>query len=156
MNTQQQPEATTRLFARVLGPYLVLASATALARGKEIRAAVARSTGNEMWAWAIGAFVLLLGIVVVALHPYWRGAAAVAVSLLGWATALKGLSLMAFPSAYLSWAGAVAGGPFWLASLVVMGLVGLWLAYVGWAPHKADQGHEAAPTQKPSHISRAA
>lgn len=38
-----------------------------------------------------------MGLIVIILHPYWRGAAAITVSLLGWFTAIKGLALMAMP-----------------------------------------------------------
>src|SRR4051812_48001654 len=102
----------TRLFARVLGPYLVIAALTMALRADDMRYLLAEADG--VWPWLTGAFVLPMGLVVVVLHPDWRGAAATTVSLLGWLTAVKGAVLMAFPHAYLTWGiGVVGVAPWW-------------------------------------------
>lgn len=59
---------------------------------------------NFVWPWVSGAFTLLIGLVVVALHQHWRGAPAIIVSAVGWLTTLKGFFLMAFPQTYLGFA----------------------------------------------------
>lgn len=48
-----------------------------------MRELLAAFEASPIWAWVVGAFVLMGGIIIVALHPYWRGPAAVIVSLLG-------------------------------------------------------------------------
>ncbi|MGB8389984.1 hypothetical protein [Mycobacterium sp.] len=142
MTTSPQTEARTRIFARVLGPYLVIVTATAIARGSQIRTLVSGFDTNSMWPWITGAFVLPIGLIVVALHQYWRGAAAIMVSVLGWLTTLKGLFLMAIPETYVSAANSALGAiGWWRAGMVIVGLVGLYLTYVGWAPAP----HRAAP-----------
>ena len=88
-----------------------------------------------MWPWVTGAFVLVGGLTVVALHQYWRGAAAVIVSLLGWLLALRGLLLLAFPATFMSMANSVMGaGALWRTICVCVALIGLYLTYVGWMP----------------------
>jgi hypothetical protein len=135
MNSSQQSQARTRMFARVLGPFLVILTTTTVARTSDMRALVSEFGANSVWPFVTGAFVLLSGLVVVALHQYWRGAAAVMVSVLGWLTALKGLFLMAFPRTYISVAdSALDATTWWQASFVVFGLIGLYLTYVGWGP----------------------
>lgn len=123
------------MFARVMGPFLVLLTCTAVARAADMPTLLTDFRANPLWSWVSGAFILLSGLVVLALHPYWQGAAAIIVSLLGWLTTLKGCFLMAFPQTYLSFAStAVGAGTTWRAGFIAMALVGLYLAYIGWAP----------------------
>jgi hypothetical protein len=96
-----------------------------------------------------GAFILLFGLVVIALHPYWRGAAAIIVSVVGWLVAAKGLALVAFPHSYFSMANSAVGAMgWWRAGAVVEVLIGLYLSYVGWIPgrsHSAPQPASSTP-----------
>ena len=138
MSSSQQTEARTRMFARVLGPYLVMVTATALARASHMRAILHDFGSSPVWPSMTGAFVLLGGLVVIAMHQYWRGAPAIIVSLVGWSSALKGLALLAFPEPYIS-AGesAVDSGGWWRAVMVIVALFGLYLTYVGWVPARS-------------------
>lgn len=92
-----------------------------------------------------GAFVLMSGMVVVALHQYWRGAAAVIVTVLGWLTVLKGVFLMAFPRTYISAATSMLDTTaWWWSGFTVVGLIGMYLTYVGWAPAVSRPAPQAA------------
>lgn len=125
----------TRMFARVLGPFAAILGITVVARASEMRTLLSDFESNSVWTWVTGAFVLLIGLVVIALHPHWRGAAAIMVSLLGWMIALRGLLLLAFPAVFMSAAKATIGmGPLWIAISVMLAVVGFYLTYVGWAP----------------------
>ena len=137
MNTALQTGERTRTFARILGPYLVVVAATAVANASRMRALLAAYQANPMWSWCTGAFVLPLGLTVVTLHRSWRGAAAATVSALGWATTLKGVALMAIPGGYTAAAGSALGnGTGWTANLAVimavLGAAGLYLCYAGF------------------------
>jgi hypothetical protein len=148
MNTSQQSEARTRVFARVLGPYLVIVTITAVARASQMRTLASEFGANPVWAFVTGAFILLSGLIVVSLHQYWRGAAAIIVSVLGWMTAVKGLALLAFPQAYISTVNSAVDAVWWRIGFVVIALVGLYLTYVGWAPapnRPAPQAASKAP-----------
>jgi hypothetical protein len=135
MSSSQETRAATRMFARVIGPFLVIVTSTAVARGSDMRTLLMEFRANSLLPWVTGAFVLLSGLVVVALHQYWQGAAQIIVSLLGWLTALKGLFLMAFPQTYLSFAStAVDAVTWWRAGFIAMALVGLYLTFIGWVP----------------------
>jgi hypothetical protein len=89
-----------------------------------------------------------MGLVVIALHPYWRGPAATIVSLLGWLTAFKGIALMAFPQTYLSMGHtAVSATPWWQASSIFVALVGLYLTFIGWIPARSHpSSHQSVGT----------
>jgi hypothetical protein len=143
------------MFARVMGPFLVIVTATAVARGSDMRTLLTEFRANSVWTWVTGAFVLLSGLVVVALHQHWQGAAPIIVSLLGWLTALKGFLLMAFPQTYLSFAStAVDAVTWWRASFIAMALVGLYLTFIGWVP--APSRPTAQPTSSAPDVPRAA
>lgn len=136
MSTSHPIEYRTRMFARVLGPYLLIASGTVVTRPGYVKTLMNAFDGSSVWPWITGAFVLPMGLVVIALHPYWRGFAAAAVSVLGWMTVAKGIALMTFPQSYLSVGqDAFTRAPWWTISLVVMALIGLYLTVIGWAPN---------------------
>lgn len=141
------------MFARVLGPFLVVLVATTVARASDMRKLLSDFEANTAWPWVTGAFLLLASLVIVALHQYWRGAAAITVSVLGWVFAIRALFLMAFPHAFMSAAdAALRMGALWVSVDVFIGLVGLYLTYVGWRPtpnHRVAQ--RATSTANLSH-----
>nr|WP_231639715.1 hypothetical protein [Mycobacterium sp. Marseille-P9652] len=123
------------MFARVLGPFLVIVDVTAVARASDMQTLLSQFEANSMWTFVTGAFVLLFGLIVVAGHPYWRGAPAIIVSALGWMIVLRGLMLVAFPRAFVWVADSLIGAEACGVSLcIVFALVGLYLTVVGWAP----------------------
>lgn len=145
MRSSHQSHNRTRMFARVVGPYLAIIAATAALRPTDMQALLSKFEADPLWSWVTGAFILLIGLVVIALHPYWRGAAAIIVSVVGWIVAAKGLSLVAFPHNYFSMANsAVNAVGWWRAGAVVEVLIGLYLAYVGWMPPRTH------PVSKPA------
>jgi hypothetical protein len=135
MESSHSARDRTRMFARVMGPYLAIIAGTAALRPTDMRAMLSGFEADPLWSWVTGAFILLFGLVVIALHPYWRGAAAIIVSALGWLVAFKGLFLVAGPHTYFSMANsAVEAMSWWRAGAAVEVVIGLYLAYVGWVP----------------------
>ena len=132
------------MLARVVGPYLVIIAATVALRPTDMRTMTSQFEANPLWAWVVGAFILLLGLVAIALHPYWRGAAAILVSAVSWLVAIKGLFLVAFPLTYFSMTdSALDAVGWWRGGAVVEVLIGLYLAYVGWMPSQTRPESEA-------------
>jgi len=125
----------TRAFARVLGPFVAIVSGEAAAHSAEIDTLASDFAGTPTWVWAFSPFVLLGGLVVVALHPYWHGPAAVAVSALGWLVVVRGLLMLVFPATFVSMSRAVVDhGGLWRGACLAFAAIGLFLAYVGWMP----------------------
>jgi hypothetical protein len=59
-------------------------------------------------------------------------------------TVAKGVALMTFPQSYLSMGqDAFAGAPWWIISVAIMALIGLYLTVIGWAPN-----HQSAAAAK--------
>ena len=145
MSSSQESQHSTRMFARVLGPFLVISCVTAVVRASDMRALVTDFGANPVWPWVTGAFILAGGLVIVALHQYWRGAAAIIVSLAGWLLVLRGLFLLAFPTAFMSMANSVLdASALWRTVCVCFALIGLYLTYVGWMSAQSRPISEAA------------
>lgn len=137
------------MLARVVGPYLVIIAATVALRPTDMRTMTSQFEVNPLWAWVVGAFILLLGLVAIALHPYWRGAAAILVSAVSWLVAIKGLFLVAFPLTYFSMTdSALDAVGWWRGGAVVEVLIGLYLAYVGWMPSQTRPESEAVDSTR--------
>lgn len=126
----------TQVLCRIFGPYLTIAAAAALARASQMRDLVSEFGSSIVWCWVTGAFVLLVGLTVLALHQIWRGVPAITVSTLGWVIAAKGVFLLAFPDRAVAAADFMIdhGGGGWQASMMIMLLVGIYLTSVGWLP----------------------
>jgi hypothetical protein len=67
------------------------------------------------------------------------------VSLMGWLITLRGVLLLAFPTAFISMANSViAMGDLWRAICIGFTLIGLYLTYVGWMPPSERSAPAAA------------
>jgi hypothetical protein len=145
MSSSHQPQLRTRMFARVLGPFFVVVCATAGARTSEMSSVMSAFAANPLWSWVAGSFVLAGGLVIAAMHSYWRDPAAVVVSTLGWLITLRGVLLLAFPTAFISMANSVIGmGDLWRAICIGFTMIGLYLTYVGWMPPSDRSAPQAA------------
>lgn len=143
------PQATleaqqrTRSFARVLGPFVTLATLIIAIRLPDLTGLLGGLFDNAVLPWMLGAAMLVMGLVVIAFHQYWYSVTAVLISLFGWFVALRGLAMMAIPSAIDSGANATVTNPGLLVAARVFFLLltamGLWLTYVGWRREPAAQ-----------------
>lgn len=137
MDIPRQAQHRTRSFARVLGPFLAILSLVVVVRADDMPALLSEFTASGVWPLVIGAFGLLGGIAIVAFHQFWREPAAIIVSALGWVFVARGLYLLAFPDSFASVADQMIGTVWiWRSASAVLGLIGLYLAYVGWAPER--------------------
>ena len=143
MNTSQQVHDSTRMFARVLGPFLVIVDVAAVLQVSDMRTLLSDFSANSAWPWMSGAFILIAGLVVVALHQHWHGPAAIIVSALGWLIVVRAMFLLFFPDTFMSLADSMIGATvWWVAACVVAALIGAYLTYVGWAPaHHRPAAH---------------
>lgn len=147
------PEAIRRTtaFARVIGPFVVAATLIVAIRLPDLTGLVADLFENSVLPWLLGAMMLVCGLVIIAFHQYWYSPTAIAISIFGWFVALRGLALMAFPSAIEFGAGDTLTNPALLLAarvfFLLLPLVGLWLTWAGWsrrAPGPVDNVSGAA------------
>lgn len=163
MSSRHTAHLRTHGFARALGPFVCIVATAVAAHAPEMKALLMDVEANPLWAWTLGAGLLLAGSVIIAFHQYWRGAAAIIISLLGWLLAAPGVLLLVMPpvDGAADLAANVATGP--VASAIVrslflsLSLAGLYLTAVGWLaeprpPRGATTG--AAPHQPPAQEDR--
>ena len=110
---QPTPEALRRTtaFARVIGPFLVAATLIVAVRLPDLGGLLDDLFDNSVLPWILGAMMLVCGLIIIAFHQFWHSVAATLISLFGWFVALRGLTLMAFPSAIESGAGETLANP---------------------------------------------
>ncbi|WP_163888256.1 hypothetical protein [Mycolicibacterium hippocampi] len=149
MNMSQPVQDRTRLFARVLGPFLVIVDVAAVLRASDMRTLLSDFSANSAWPWVSGAFILICGLIIVALHQHWHGVAAIIVSALGWLIVARAVFLLAFPDAFMSLADNMIGATaWWMTVCGVAALIGVYLTYVGWAPeHHRPAAHAGKPSR---------
>ncbi|OBH46091.1 hypothetical protein [Mycobacterium mantenii] len=151
MNFSPRVDTATRMFSRVLGPYNAIVCVTGLLRR---RSELPLLSDIGIWPWATAAPLLMIGLVIIALHPHWRSAAAVIVSVLGWLMALRGFALLAFPGLFSSIVGSVTNVGAHRTIYAVLGVIGLYLTYVGWAPAAGQSELHELSSTRDEHVSR--
>jgi hypothetical protein len=139
MKSATQHQNRTCMFARVMGPYMAIIALMAALRPDDLRAMLSKFQADPLLSWVTGAFTLLLGLVVVALHPYWRSGAAIIVSVVGWLVAVQGLLLVAGSHAYFAIANSAVDTMGWARTgaaveVLIVLYLGLYLSLVSWVP----------------------
>ncbi|WP_078279924.1 hypothetical protein [Mycobacteroides franklinii] len=131
--TTVDPAPRTRGFARVIGPFVATVTGIIAVRAGDLSFLGDSFFKDPMWSWLFGALLFFCGLMIIAFHQFWRGLAAVIISLFGWFLALRGFVLLAFPQLMQEGvdASAPAVGPVRIFFLF-MAAVGLYLTYVGW------------------------
>ena len=70
------PTTRTRTLARIVGPYLVIVSATLFVRHDTMPALLSAFMRDEPLVFATAAFTLMAGLTSIVAHHHWNGAAA--------------------------------------------------------------------------------
>jgi hypothetical protein len=154
MTASQQSQTRTRMFARTLGPFFAIVPTTVAVRGSYMQTLFTEFQANPMWPWLFGAILLMFGLIIIAFHQYWRSPAAVILSVVGWIMLVRGVLLLTVPRVYTAAGNAVyssgATAAIWVVG-IGLGLVGLYLTYVGWKPEPRAPEATVIPTQDHSH-----
>ena len=127
-----QSQARTRAFARVLGPWLVIAPGIIAVRAPDMAALAADFFRSDLFVWFAGALLLFAGLLIIAFHQCWSSPAAVLVSLFGWVLALRGVLLLAAPAVYERAGMTLIAPPLVRSIFGVLVAIGLYLTYDGW------------------------
>ena len=139
MPATRESQARTRAFARIIGPWLVIAPGIIVLRAPDMGALASEFFKSELFVWFAGALLLFAGLSILAFHQYWSSVAAVLISLFGWILTLRGLVLMAAPQLYERAASSMDAIPLVRLIFGVLVAVGFYLTYVGWLAKPARQ-----------------
>ena len=125
--------ATTRFCARVVGPLMLITGAVVIARAGDMVMLIPGILGDGPLTFITGVFTLICGLVLIAAHHHWKSAAAIAISLLGVLTIVRGITLLFAPSLLTGLVHQVLNlGPGAIVAGIVALLIGAWLTFVGW------------------------
>ncbi|MCG9917340.1 MAG: hypothetical protein MH112_13405 [Phenylobacterium sp.] len=124
---------STRLIARILGPFLVVAGAAAVLRRDELLGLIESFQADPALTFVTGMLLLLAGLALMAVHQTWRTPAEIVLSLTIWLLTLRGVFLLFAPAVLFDLADNVmAQTPLVVASGLAAVGVGVWLTLVGY------------------------
>lgn len=149
MSAPQQSQARTRAFARLIGPWLVIAPGIIALRAPSMGTLASDFFKSDLTVWLTGAGLLFAGLSIIAFHQYWSSLAAVLISLFGWILAFRGVLLMAAPDLYERAALFVTTStdamPLIRMMFGILVAIGLYLTYVGWRAKPISPSATAGP-----------
>ncbi len=118
--------------AQVFGLYFILAGVAILVRPSTLTELL--ETFSHRTAVFIGGFMaLIIGIPLVLLHNVWNGTWQVLITLLVWATLIKGITLIFVPNVATSWIAVFRKHQNVTKHFIWVVIVfGLYLAYIGF------------------------
>jgi hypothetical protein len=88
--TTRDAQTRMRMFAGVIGPWLIIVPGIIVPRASAMDALAAKFFDDELFVWFTGALLLFVGRLIIAFHQYRSSVAAVMISLFGWSLALRG------------------------------------------------------------------
>jgi hypothetical protein len=120
----------TIFLGKLLGLYLIAISAGMLASKRRTLETLDDMASNGAWMLFSGMVATAVGLALVLGHNLWTGGAlTVAVTLVGWAALIKGLSLLMIPARIMASAYKSMGFEryfhLWMGAVFVLGL---WMA----------------------------
>ena len=129
----EQQNASTRGFARAIGPFLILFSAAIGARSADMSALAAGFFQDGPLALVTGAFTLAIGCAMLAAHHHFGSLPAIIVSIFSIVTTLRGLVLLLSPQVIAPAAQHLAVQPNVLViPAAIAALIGAYLTFAGW------------------------
>ena len=124
---------STRLTARILGPFLTVAGAAAVLRRDDLLALIEGFQADSALTFVTGMMLVLAGLALMAVHQRWRTPAEIALSVTIWLLTLRGVFLLFAPSVIFDLADSVmARTPLVVAAGLAAVGVGVWLTLVGY------------------------
>lgn len=131
------PALRTRTAARIVGPYLILVAIALVLRRETLPSFFSAFMQNDALVFVAGAFTLMAGLTLLALHHHWSGISASFISLVAVLATVKGASLIIAPQFGSELTAQVTDTPAILIGAIAFEAVaGAWLSFVGWLPRR--------------------
>ncbi len=118
--------------AKLLGLYLLIITAIWLVRKKGLETTVKEICSSKGVLALSAVFNILFGLVIVIDHEFWEWSWRGLITVLGYVILLKGVMRFAFPSQMQRLATRMITKGYW-TTLVIMGIIGIYLTYSGFA-----------------------
>lgn len=124
---------TSQLLARIIGPYMLIASIGLFVSRNLYVKIIDDLRGQTMLMLTMGAFVLIMGLVLLQFHNVWTLDWRVLVTVIGWIMVIKGVLAMIAPDILMKVANNYVGNPALLnIQAVLAGLFGAYMSYQGY------------------------
>jgi hypothetical protein len=124
----------TSYLAELIGLYIALMCAVMSVRKQAMLRIMAAFVDQPPLMFILAMLRILIGLGIVIAHNRWSGAPAIAVTLIGWITLVRGIALMLVPQQAERRVLKLfeQSGPYYGAAAAGIAL-GLWLAFAGFA-----------------------
>jgi len=117
--------------AEIWGISIAIISLALLAKEKHIKHIFAKiETGESLFVWGLITFIV--GVAMVLAYNVWVPSWQIVITILGWLTLIKGLTLLFVPEFMKKWTKKIENKQWMPIVLVVMVFVGLVITYLGF------------------------
>lgn len=125
--------ALSLFLAQFFGLYFVITSAVLFLRKKEIPKFSEDIIKNRELSFVAGAMTTILGLFLVLIHNVWVNGWAIIITILSWATLIKGVALMTVPEKkFLKITKKIVTSKSIVTISFVLMVVGLYLSAIGF------------------------
>jgi len=125
---------TTEIFARIYGLYMLAAGIGVIINVKPYRDMLTEVRQAALVPFLAGVIAFAVGAVTLSIHNDWSNWAAIAISIIGWGALIKGVLLLAIPSAVFSFSDVITKSDTIMRAWgVIVAIIGAALLYVGFA-----------------------
>jgi len=124
---------TSLLLARVIGPYMLIAGIGLFISRDKYLSLLDELQGQTLLMMVMGAFTLILGLLMVQFHNIWVMDWRVLITLVGWSALIKGAIAMAIPGAMNAIADKYKNNTGLLNIQAALALLfGVFMSYMGY------------------------
>lgn len=95
---------TSLLLARIIGPYMLIAAIGLMVNRAGYKRLLDELQGQTLLLLIMGAFTLILGLLMLQFHNIWVSDWRVLITIIGWTIAIKGAFAMIAPDAMIRFA----------------------------------------------------
>lgn len=124
---------TSLLLAKIMGSYLFIAGIMCALRYNFFRQVVNDYFDSPALVLMGGAINIILGLLVINVHNVWEINWKIVITLMGYLMFMKGILHWFFQDIASSMASKVSQGSFYLYASIVMVMLGIYLAYIGYS-----------------------
>lgn len=119
--------------AQVIGLYLFLVSLAMLVHQQRFKKTMSDLLGNMMMITLSGAFMLVLGLLIVVDHNIWLSDWPVLITIIGWILLLQGLMRLFVPDAFIKMAKDMQGKVVYTLLCWIRLFIGIYLIWAGFS-----------------------
>lgn len=141
----------TAFLSKLIGLYCILGPGSMLIHRQDTVQTINALVASRADLFVVGIFTLVAGLALVLGHNIWSGGAGtVVVTLVGWASLIKGIFLVSLPQSTIADMFAAAHydqfGQFYVGVSVI---IGVYLTYAGFAANQASISRTSGMTREP-------